>query len=110
MGGRVLWQRRWLKVGSVDMVDTIIILILVAIAFAAGVMLTERFYAKAAAEQKAALERQFLRFKAGSDADDPCRPYVYAPQPVNPIGSAFMDTLKREGKAKTKFRKSDLVK
>ena len=89
------------------MVETIITVILVAIAFAAGVTTTEHFYIKAQAEQKAALEKQYLRLISCSDADDPCRPYMYT-KPVQPISQQFMDQLKQTGKAMTKFKKSEL--
>ena len=95
--------------------DILFAVILVAASFFCGACFSDYFNRRAHNEQRAALERQYLRIQAGSDADDPCRPYVYTrPTPVvqnilNPVDNQFMDELHSRGRAKKKFRKSDLT-
>lgn len=102
--------------------EAVLIMLMVIGAFVAGLRLDAYYQNKAANETKTALEKQFLRLKSGSDADDPCRPYgtpvFQHPIPTNypddyrkpVVDQAFMDELKSTGKAKTVFRKSDLSK
>jgi hypothetical protein len=110
-----------------QILDNLIILSLIVGAFFAGMYISSRFNMKSAIEVKDALEKQYLRLRAKADADDPCRPYVAPrvlqsmPRPVatgdydgdeelRPITPAFMDHLKANGKAATKFCKSDIAK
>lgn len=105
-----------------QIVYDLIVLVLLIISFASGIALDSRYHEKASMEVKEALEKQFLRLRAKADADDPCKPYgtpqIYSPIPLNtgdydgdgPINQSFMDQLKKTGKAKTAFRKSDIAK
>lgn len=102
-----------------QILDNLIIITLHVLCFIAGMKLSDRYHRDAEISRKEALERQFVRLRTKSDADDPCRPYI-APQvchpvpdsdsKVNPIPPEFMRELKDNGKAKTAFRKSDLTK
>lgn len=108
-----------------QILDNFLIIALHILCFISGLKLANYYNAKQEAEVKDALERQFLRLRAHSDADDPCRPYgrqvFYQPVPLSPqprvdedgdnlqpITQDFMDQLKQTGQAKTTFRKSDL--
>lgn len=105
------------------MLDTLITIILVAAAFAAGMKIDNYYHIKAAQDTKDALQKQFLRLRARADADDPCKPYgtpqLHRPIPIfnqgdpdgdGPINEAFMNELHTVGHAKRAFRKSDLAK
>lgn len=117
-----------------QILDNLIILSLIVLSFISGMCLANKYHMMASQEQKEALEKQFLRLKARSDADDPCRPYgtprwsrsipqtgdfdgdfaigyktLKNKQP-DLIDDSFMNELKTTGKAKTTFRKSDLAK
>ena len=94
-----------------------------SIFFIAGMIVSDRYNDREAANMKDALERQYVRLMARADADDPCKPYVasyplrkYVPQTGDydgdegPIPPEFMEELKENGKAVAKFRKSDLTK
>ena len=85
---------------------SLICLALIVLSFIAGLRLDNYYHTRFSISQKEALERQFMRLRAGMDADDPVRPY-YNPQPISPD---FMRELRAKGKAKTSFRKSDLAK
>lgn len=87
-----------------QLLDNFIILTLIIGSFVAGLKLANWYNAKASAEQKYALEKQFVRLQAGSDADDPVQPYV----PPNPIPVEFMDHLRANGRATMQFDKSNL--
>lgn len=105
-----------------QILDNFLIIALHILCFISGLKLANYYNTKRETEVKDALERQFLRLRAHSDADDPCRPYgrqvsyqpiQLSPQPteddnLQPITQEFMDQLKQTGQAKTTFRKSDL--
>lgn len=95
-----------------DILTNLVILSVIVVSFIAGLKLDNYYHAKASSEMKNALERQFVRLQAKADADDPCKPYFY-PEPIpikkQPISKEFMTELHHTGKAKTAFRKSDLV-
>lgn len=105
-----------------QIVDGIIVLALIVLAFIAGLRLDNYYHVRMSLGVKEALEKQFLRLRAGADADDPCKPYgtpqVFQPLPLHtgdydgdgPINQQFMDNLKATGHAKTSFRKSDVAK
>jgi hypothetical protein len=108
-----------------QILDNLIIIALIVSAFLTGMYISGRYNAKTSMAVKDALERQYLRLRAKADADDPCRPYgtpqVFHPIPrptgdydgdeeLRPITPDFMDHLKENGRAATKFCKSDLVK
>ena len=108
-----------------QILDNIIIIALIVSAFFTGMYISSRYHTKTSMAVKEALERQYLRLRAKADADDPCRPYftprVLHPIPkptgdydgdeeLRPITSEFMDHLKENGRAATKFCKSDLAK
>ena len=101
-----------------QIIDNLIIVSAIILAFIAGLKLADRYNKRAFIMQKEALEKQFLRLKACADADDPCKPYI-APTGdydgdedrwPNPITPAFMAHLRENKQASTKFRKSDLAK
>ena len=100
--------------------DNLIIMLIHVLCFIAGVKLANHYHREAIADQKEALERQYLRLKAQADADNPCKPYL-APRASFPVKNTgdfdgdivseqFMKDLKENGKAKMSFRKSDLTK
>ena len=102
-------------------VGNIVVIVLFILSFISGLMLDNYYHTKAAASQKDALERQFVRLQARADADDPCKPYgtprfsppvpvTYPAEPAQPISEEFMTELQTNGRAKTSFRKSDLSK
>ena len=102
-------------------VGNVTIVILLVLSFIAGLKLDNYYHTRAAADQKDALERQFVRLQARADADDPCKPYgtprfyppipvTYPTEPAQPISQEFMNELQTKGRAKTSFRKSDLTK
>lgn len=96
----------------------IVAAILMFAAFFAGIALANWYNDKAQAALKEAIERQYLRLRAGADADDPCKPYMFSQPPsVNPvdpipgygpISPEFMDELRATGKARTQFNKSEV--
>ena len=49
---------------------------LVVIAFYSGLKLAERYARERERAVQYALKQQFYRLRAGTDADDPCGPYV----------------------------------
>jgi len=59
-----------------DILDNFLILFLHVVCFAAGVMLANKYHREQDMAVKDALERQYLRLRAGADADDPAKPYV----------------------------------
>lgn len=86
--------------------EDIIIVALVAASFFAGVGLANCFNKQALAEQKEALEKQYLRLKANADADDPCKPYRYFAN-TSPLPSPqFEERLKQDGKAIAKLERT----
>jgi hypothetical protein len=105
-----------------QILDNFLILAIHILCFIAGIKLADKYHAQAKTDLKNALERQFLRLKTHSDADDPCRPYKFASVPVfnqgdldgderlSPIPPEFMENLHNDGFAKTSFKKSDLTK
>jgi len=83
-------------------VDNFIILMLIALAFWMGKRISDSYYQKVISE----LEFQ-LRLRAAEKGVG----YVAPPAPVRkymPIGQPFMDRLKKDGRAVTKFKQSDL--
>ena len=102
--------------------EAALIMLMVVGAFVAGLRLDAYYQNKAANETKTALEKQFLRLKSGSDADDPCKPYVWSlPEKKlqtgdfdgdrpNPLPPECLHNLKENGKAVAKFRRSDIAK
>lgn len=103
-----------------EILDTFLIIALHVLCFIAGVKLANYYNRLTRQEVKDALERQFVRLQARSDADDPCKPYVSRLKKFEPTGdydgdppslftTEMMDELKQNGKIKTKFRKSDLT-
>ena len=98
-------------------ISLIVAAILMFAAFFAGIALANWYNDKAQAALKEAIERQYLRLRAGADADDPCKPYVFTQQNVKPadpipgygpISPEFMDELRATGKARTQFNKSEV--
>ncbi len=65
--------------------NVILALVLAAGSFYLGKTVADRYHEQAEQRISYSLERQYLRLKAGADADDPCRPYVYS-QPVRRRG------------------------
>lgn len=57
---------------------TILILVLLLIigSFIAGLKLSGYYHRIASAEKEYALQKQYVRLRAGADADDPVGPYV----------------------------------
>ena len=112
-----------------NVLDNFIIVSLHVLCFIAGLKVANYYNRKSQLETKDALEKQFLRLRVRADADDPCKPYIGPQvaryntqrlQPLNtgdtdgdnlrPITPEFMEHLKQNGQAATKFRKSDIAK
>lgn len=95
---------------NITFTTVLLIVFLMVVSFSAGIWLAERFHRRAQAEQKEALQRQYLRLQAGSDADEPCQPYQFAPpnKPIGPITPEFMEELRQTGRARTEFRKGSV--
>ena len=107
-----------------QILDNFLILAIHVLCFIAGIKLANYYNRQAKLDIKDALERQFVRLRTRSDADDPCKPYVHhgfvQTVPVTPvypsgdydgdgpISPEFMEQLRQNGSAKTSFRKSDL--
>ena len=49
---------------------------MLALGFYAGIRTADRYHEEAKREKEYALNVQYVRLKTGSDADDPCKPYV----------------------------------
>ena len=88
--------------------ENILVLLLVVLSFIAGLRLDNYYHAKAAADKKDALERQFIRLRAQADADDPCQPYMRRTENMYPIAPQidqnFMEHLQKNGRATTKLK------
>lgn len=85
----------------VTIITVVAIVVLIAIAFASGMMTADYFNRKAAYEVKVALQRQYARLTAGVDADDTAQPYVYV-EPFRRkyhVSPQFIDRLKTNGSA-----------
>lgn len=103
-----------------QMLDNFIIILLIVLSFISGLKLSDHYHNQEKQNLRDALERQFLRLKAGSDADDPVRPYRRRLAPLSdlnvgdcdgdpqPIPESFVRDLKQNGKAKMTFKKSDV--
>ena len=116
-----------------QILDNLIIILLHVACFIAGIKLANYYNEKAIREQKDALQKQYVRLAARSDADDPCQPYMTPDGPCKPYGTPdyypenpdcyptgntggdnqpitpeFMDELRQNGRAKVSFRKSDV--
>jgi len=59
-----------------NIIDNVLIVSLIIGAFIAGVRLDNYYQTKAAKALKDALQQQYVRLRAGSDADDPLKPYL----------------------------------
>ena len=70
---------------------------MIIIAFTAGLKLSGYFYKRAEEEKEYALQRQFVRLKAGADADDPVGPYV--PRRKYQLPPEFGERMKQNGRA-----------
>ena len=82
-----------------QIVDNLLILMLIAGAFLYGKYLGDKYHKEAETEKQYALRKQYVRLKAGCDADDPAQPYVAPPQASRPIPSEFIEHLRRNKRA-----------
>ena len=83
---------------AVEFVASLIaVLLLIICSFVAGLKLSGWYHRQAAEERQYALEKQFVRLKAGSDADDPVGPYV--PRRRVQLPPEFEEQLKSNGRA-----------
>lgn len=81
-------------------IDNLIILLLIALSFYAGKRMSDNYHNATIAE----LEFQLRLIAAQNGAG-----YIAPPQrKYMPIGQQFMDKLRKEGRATTKFRQSDV--
>ena len=64
--------------------------------FVFGLIIANHYNDKAECQKKDALERQYLRLKAHTDADDPCKPYKSR---VRVLPEGFEETLRNNGAA-----------
>ena len=62
---------------SIDVVAIVVSVVLILGSFRLGMYVADCYNERSARKVKDALERQYLRLRAGSDADDPCGPYQY---------------------------------
>ena len=109
------------------LIATVIAVVSHSLFFLAGLIVAGHYHNRmnverdrADAEKAHALQCQFLRLRANMDADDPCKPYVSKIKVLQPTGDydgddgpitpEFMEHLKENGAAATKFKKSDIAK
>ena len=59
-----------------QIIDNLLIMFIHVACFVTGIKLANWYNNRAHQQEKDALERQFLRLRANSDADDPCKPYM----------------------------------
>lgn len=71
-----------------------------AASFFCGVRLSDRYHEQKEREIRNALQKQFVRLKAGVDSDDPVQPYV-APEPEKKysVSHEFIRRLRTNGSA-----------
>lgn len=77
------------------MLNTLITVLLMVLAFLGGMKISDSYHSQIEQERKYALQRQYLRFKAGVDADDPAQPY----KSRFSVTPEFMDRLRTNGSA-----------
>ena len=58
------------------LISTVAFTFLIAVSFYAGVRFADYYHNKQDAAVSYALKKQFVRLRAGADADDPVQPYV----------------------------------
>lgn len=82
---------------TISILGVVLIILSMAASFAAGFKLSDYSRNKMDSEIKYALEKQYVRLQAGSDADDPCQPYVNKQRIQLP--PEFDNRLKTNGQA-----------
>ena len=82
-----------------QIIDNLLILVLIAGAFLYGKYLGDKYHKEAETEKTYALQKQYVRLKAGCDADDPGQPYVAHPSASQPIPAEFIEHLRRNKRA-----------
>ena len=84
-------------------------LILIILSFISGLKLSDHYHKVSDAEKKYALEKQYLRLKAGMDADDIMQPYVAPPDKRNfTVPSEFINRLQTTGNASMRITKNNI--
>ena len=82
--------------------DNTLIICCIIGAFIAGIRLSGYYHNRIMNEVNLALQKQYVRLQAGSDADDPCQPYVnaqpYLKQRIQ-LPPEFDNRLKTNGQA-----------
>lgn len=76
-------------------VYSLILIACMILSFWAGKSISDRYHDREEINIRYALEKQFVRLRAGVDADDPAKPYVAKPV----VDQVFMDRLRKSGKA-----------
>ena len=79
-----------------DWTYTAALVLCIAASFYLGKRFSDSYHRQESENLKYALQKQYLRLQAGSDADDPAAPYV-APRQV--VSNEFFRRLKRRGRA-----------
>ena len=80
--------------------------ILLASAFIFGMKTSDRYHEEAEANQKYALQRQYVRLTSGIDADDDKQPYVAPPVKQRfRVNNEFVDRLHKTGSATCQVNK-----
>lgn len=83
---------------SVEFVTILVLsLVLIIGSFIAGLKLSDWYHRQAEQERQYALEKQFLRLRAGVDFDDPSGPYISRHK--NPLPPEFEERLRKNGRA-----------
>ena len=75
----------------------LIALFLIVGSFIAGLKLSDWYHGQAEQERQYALEKQFLRLRAGVDFNDPSGPYVSRQK--NPLPPEFEERLRKNRRA-----------
>lgn len=71
-----------------------------AASFIFGVRLSDRYHEQKEREIRNALQKQFVRLKAGMDSDDPIQPYTaLEPEKKYSVSHEFMRRLRTHGSA-----------
>ena len=93
-----------------QMLDNVIIILLIIGAFTAGMKLSNWFHFNAQEHEKYMLQKQFLRFQANCDADDPCQPYVAPPvkRRYN-VSPEFVERLRHNGAATERVHQNQAI-
>lgn len=95
----------------IELYGVAIVIALIVVSYLAGLKTANWYNDKAAAEQKHALEVQYVRLRTGSDFNDPVGPYIASPACAGrTIRKGFTPAQLKEVEARLKNTGSATVK